>query len=136
MDNLNPAQRRKTMKRVRSRDTSPELIVRRILYGMGYRYRLNYAALPGKPDLVFIGRRKAVFVHGCFWHGHTCKAGQKVPKTNSDYWSRKLAKNKLRDEKIIDSLIADGWCVFIVWECQTKDLACLQSRLRAFMEDQ
>jgi len=136
MDNLSPAQRKKTMKRVKSKDTSPELAVRRLLYGMGYRYRINFAALPGKPDVVFIGRRKVVLVHVCFWHGHTCKAGCKSPKTNPDYWSQKLANNKLRDAKSLELLAANGWRVLIVWECQAKDKAALHSLLHAFMEDQ
>src|SRR5579863_907292 len=97
MDNLTPAQRTATMARVRSRDTKPELLARRFIHSLGYRYRLYRSDLPGKPDLVFPKQRKAIFVHGCFWHGHCCRAGKNRPLSNLSYWSRKLLRNRQRD---------------------------------------
>ncbi len=133
-DNLSPEDRRRTMQKVRDRDTSAEMIVRRLVYQLGYRYRLHRRDLPGKPDLVFMGRRKIVFVHGCFWHGHDCKSGRKQPKTNSDYWSNKLRNNKQRDVKNREALESVGWKVLVVWECETKDVSRLQQRLVEFLE--
>ena len=91
-DNLSPEDRRRAMQHVHSQDTKPEMVVRRLVHRLGYRYRLHVIELPGKPDLTFSGRRKVIFVHGCFWHGHDCKAGRKRPKTNEDYWLTKLSE--------------------------------------------
>lgn len=134
-DNLNVADRRRTMQRVRSQDTKPELFVRRLLHSLGYRYRLRCADLPGKPDIVFTKRRKVIFVHGCFWHGHNCKAGNKQPKTNSGYWLSKLAKNRLRDSVHQAQLRENQWQVLVVWECEVKNPDALRTRLLAFLED-
>jgi len=95
--NEEKAIRRKTMQAVKGKDTKPELFVRRLLYSLGYRYRLHRKDLPGKPDIVFSGRKKIIFVHGCFWHGHSCKRGAREPKTNVEYWRQKIARNKTRD---------------------------------------
>lgn len=119
-DNLTPEQRRRTMRQVRSSDTKPEMTVRRLIHGMGYRYRLHRRDLPGCPDLVFPGRRKVIFVHGCFWHGHDCPSGRKQPKTNRDYWSRKLQRNAERDRANVEKLHAAGWDVLVIWECQIR----------------
>lgn len=105
------------MRRIRSTDTAPELAVRRLLYRLGYRYRLHRKELPGRPDLVFLKRRKVIFVHGCFWHVHTCNAGRQ-PKTNQVYWSAKLARNVERDALNQAALLALGWESLVVWECQ------------------
>lgn len=121
------------MRAVRSRDTTPELIVRRAATALGYRYRLHRATLPGKPDLVFASRRKAIFVHGCFWHGHDCKRGAREPKSNADYWRAKVQRNRDRDERTIAALSDAGWNVLIVWECETKDPNRLADRLRKFL---
>jgi len=108
------------MSAVKSEDTEPEMIVRRLVHRMGYRYRLHDKKLPGKPDLVFRSRQKVIFVHGCFWHRHSCKGGQSSPATNAEYWQAKFQRNKIRDRKARRELRRDGWSVLIVWECQTK----------------
>ena len=120
MDNLSVAQRRATMRAVRSKDTAPEMIVRRLVHALGRRYRLHVQGLPGCPDLVFPLRRKAIFVHGCFWHGHSCPAGLNVPRSNERYWGAKLERNKARDERNKRTLRALGWRVLTIWECQLK----------------
>lgn len=122
------------MRAVKDRDTVPELMVRRMVHNMGYRYRLHRKDLPGKPDLVFTSRSKVIFVHGCFWHGHDCKRGARMPKSNIDYWKPKLERNVERDKQHIKALTNDGWDVLIVWECETKDLATLEQRLVSFLE--
>jgi DNA mismatch endonuclease (patch repair protein) len=108
------------MRRVRSRDTKPELLVRRILRAAGIGYRLGGGGLPGKPDLVMKGRKVAVFVHGCFWHGHDCPRGSRQPKANADYWAAKIGRNRARDERNTEALQADGWRVVTVWECDMR----------------
>jgi DNA mismatch endonuclease (patch repair protein) len=133
-DNLSPEDRQRAMRSVRSQDTIPEQIVRRIIFRLGYRYRLNRKDLPGKPDIVFLGRRKAIFVHGCFWHGHDCKAGNKRPKTNEAYWTQKLQRNKERDEINYQRLTEMRWQILIVWECELKDTLVLEKKLIAFLE--
>jgi DNA mismatch endonuclease (patch repair protein) len=125
--------RSEIMRAVKSRDTNPEMIVRRLVHRLGYRYRLHRQDLPGKPDLTFPGRRKVVFMHGCFWHGHDCARGARVPKNNRDYWTAKIARNQARDANECERLRAMGWSVLTVWECEIKDLG-LESRLRAFLE--
>lgn len=110
--------RRKIMQAVRSTDTAPELFVRRLLHARGYRFRLHRKDLPGSPDIVFPGRRKVIFVHGCFWHGHTCRRGARIPKTNALYWSRKVSKNQIRDQMAVTALEAMGWECLVLWECE------------------
>lgn len=105
------------MRRVRSRDTTPELAVRRILRAAGVGYRLGGAGLPGRPDLVMKGRRVVVLVHGCFWHGHDCARGGRKPKANAAYWTAKIDRNRARDEASRAALTAAGWRVVTVWEC-------------------
>ena len=125
--------RSEIMRAVKSRDTKPEMIVRRLVHGLGYRYRLHRPDLPGKPDLTFPGRRKVVFVHGCFWHGHDCARGARVPNNNRDYWIAKIARNKAREAEDCDRLRDMGWSILTVWECETKS-AGLEPCLRAFLE--
>jgi len=122
------------MARVLSRDTKPELLVRHLLWGMGYRYRLHRADIRGKPDIAFIGRRKAVFVHGCFWHGHDCKRGARAPKANAEYWRGKIARNRARDVRTLAALDAVGWAALVVWECELVSLPELEIRLRGFLD--
>jgi DNA mismatch endonuclease (patch repair protein) len=122
------------MRAVRSRDTAPEMIVRRAATALGYRYRLHRTELPGKPDLVFGPRRKVVFVHGCFWHGHDCKRGAREPKANADYWRSKVGRNRDRDAKTVHALAGAGWQVLIVWECETRDETLLAHRLNQFLD--
>lgn len=117
-----PEKRRRTMQAVKSRDTTPEMIVRRMLHAEGYRYRLHLTSLPGCPDIVFPSRRKALFINGCFWHGHSCPRGSRVPKTNRRYWEKKIARNRERDINSIVELQALGWRVLTLWECEIKSI--------------
>ena len=123
-------QRSAVMRRVKGRDTKPELVLRKLLTRLGYRYRLQRKDLPGSPDLSMAGRKAAVFVHGCFWHGHDCKRGARAPKANADYWAAKIARNRARDAKAEADLAGMGWRPIIVWECELKDLAALEARLK------
>ncbi|QQN74704.1 very short patch repair endonuclease [Croceicoccus sp. YJ47] len=133
-DKLTPERRSENMRRIRSKDTKPELIVRRMLHGLGYRYRLHRRDLPGKPDLVFGPRRKVIFVHGCFWHQHAeCREGR-TPGSNTGYWAPKLARNVERDEAARIALDGMGWSSATVWECEIADLDALAARLRAFLD--
>lgn len=133
MDTRSPEQRRQIMQAVRSKHTGPEMTVRRVLHAMGYRYRLHRKELPGRPDIVFLGRKKALFVHGCFWHWHGCPKGQ-LPKTRLAYWAPKLLRNKERDRENRMELEAIGWKTLIVWQCETRELASLGERLSNFLE--
>lgn len=111
------------------------MALRRALHALGYRYRLHVAALPGKPDIVFPSRRKAVFVHGCFWHGHDCPRGARMPKTNVAYWSAKLERNRNRDTLNKSRLTEQGWRSLVVWECEFRQPDALIERVRRFLED-
>ena len=119
-DVFTPEKRSDVMRRVKGRDTSPELAVRRILREAGIGYRLGGAGLPGRPDVVMKGRRTALFVHGCFWHGHDCPRGARQPKANAAYWIAKIGRNRARDVAARTALEADGWRVLTVWECEMK----------------
>jgi DNA mismatch endonuclease (patch repair protein) len=134
-DVYGPEKRSAVMRRVKGRGTGPELQVRRLVWGLGGRYRLNRAGLPGKPDLVLPGRRLAIFVHGCFWHGHDCARGARVPKANRDYWVGKVGRNRARDAAAREALAAQGWRVETVWECELKDGAALEARARGWLAD-
>lgn len=133
MDTRTPEQRRRIMQAVRSKDTGPELVVRRVLHGMGYRYRLHRADLPGTPDIVLVSRRKVILVHGCFWHGHCCPKGR-LPKSRLDFWRAKIDRNRQRDLSKTEQLEALGWRVLVVWQCETGDLEVLAARLRDFVD--
>ncbi|MGH6958365.1 MAG: very short patch repair endonuclease [Caulobacteraceae bacterium] len=128
-----PAKRSAVMARVKAKDTGPELRVRRLIWRLGGHYRLHRADLPGRPDIVLPGRRLAVFVNGCFWHGHDCARGARVPKANRDYWTAKVARNRARDAASQAALAARGWRVETVWECELKDEAALTARARAWL---
>lgn len=135
MDTLTPQERSERMSRVRSQDTKPEMIVRRLVHSMGFRYRLHRKDLPGKPDLVFPRLQKAIFVHGCFWHLHPdsgCPFAR-LPKSRLDFWLPKLEANRARDIKTVETLSKTGWSVLTVWECQLKDKTELQKRIRGFL---
>jgi DNA mismatch endonuclease, patch repair protein len=133
MDILTREQRSARMRRVRQAGTKPEIIVRRLLWAAGYRYRLNRRDLPGSPDVVLAGRRKAIFVHGCFWHRHPGCPKTTTPRTNADYWLPKLAENCARDARAIADLEAAGWDALVVWECETRDAAALECTLDRFL---
>jgi DNA mismatch endonuclease (patch repair protein) len=122
------------MRAVKSKDTAPELRVRRLLHGMGYRYRLHRKDLPGHPDLVFAGRKAVIFIHGCFWHGHDCRRGARMPKTNADYWTMKIGRNRERDARALNALAEQGWRALTLWECELKDESALRQTLRAFLD--
>ncbi|MFN3838048.1 MAG: very short patch repair endonuclease [Brevundimonas sp.] len=119
-DVFSPEKRSAVMRRVKGKDTSPELAVRGILRAAGIGYRLGGCGLAGRPDVTMKGRRIALFVHGCFWHGHDCARGARQPKTNSDYWLAKIARNRARDARTVQTLAADGWRVIVVWECDLR----------------
>ena len=120
------------MSRIRSADTQPELVVRRAAFGLGYRYRLHDKRLPGRPDLVFWGRRKVILVNGCFWHNHDC-GRVRIPKANRGYWLEKLARNGLRDREQQNWLRAAGWAVLVVWECELSEVDRLRRRIKRFL---
>jgi DNA mismatch endonuclease (patch repair protein) len=129
MDSLSPERRSWNMSRIRGKDTRPELVVRSLLHGLGYRFRLNRKDLPGKPDIVLPKYRTAIFVHGCFWHRHTgCKKCY-TPKSSVDFWQRKFAGNAERDRNNAKQLRREGWRVIVVWECELGSLQKLQVRL-------
>jgi len=132
-DTISPKARSSNMRRITSTDTGPEILVRKLLFSLGYRYRLHAQDLPGKPDIVFRGRRKAIFVHGCFWHQHPGCQDSHTPKSRSEYWIPKLRRNVERDAQVLRQLRDQGWEVLIVWECETRDSPSLQERLCAFL---
>lgn len=132
-DVYSPEKRSAVMRRVKGRDTTPELKVRKALTALGARYRLNRKDLPGSPDIVMPGRRLALFVHGCFWHGHDCARGARVPKANRDYWLAKLGRNRARDAASAQALTDLGWRVETIWECDLKDAGALEARLRGLL---
>jgi DNA mismatch endonuclease, patch repair protein len=120
------------MASVRQRDTGPEWVVRRLLHAHGFRYRLHVGTLPGKPDIVFPRQKKAIFVHGCFWHTHNCEKGR-MPKSRLEYWGPKLEANRRRDEQALRSLGTMGWQSLVVWQCETKDVDALTKKLWVFL---
>lgn len=132
MDTRTPEQRRRIMQSVKQKNTKPELVVRQVLHRLGYRFRLHRKNLPGRPDIVLPRHRKAIFVHGCFWHWHGCPKGQ-LPKSRLDYWLPKLEGNVKRDRTKIEQLESLGWDVLVVWQCETRDLEELAVRLEAFV---
>lgn len=125
--------RSRIMRAVKSRDTSPERMVRRLVHRLGYRFSLNRDDLPGKPDLAFPKLRSVLFVHGCFWHGHTCRRGARLPKTNVEYWALKVSRNRARDCRIRAALRKLGWRVLTVWECQLKNEVAARRRIGTFL---
>ena len=136
-DPLTPEQRSERMSRVRNKDTKPELIIRKLVWSLGYRYRLHYKKLPGRPDLVFPSRKKAIFIHGCFWHQHAEGCRQyRMPRSKLDFWLPKLEGNKKRDALNQESLREMGWDYLVIWECQLKDRdkQLLESRVVDFLE--
>jgi DNA mismatch endonuclease, patch repair protein len=128
-----PETRSRIMRAVQGKDTATEFIVRRLAHSMGYRYRLHRKDLPGKPDMVFPGRRKVIFINGCFWHGHGCARGARVPKNNRDYWIKKIERNQTRDRRSLCELSRSGWQTMVLWECELRDQMRLRKRLQNFL---
>jgi DNA mismatch endonuclease (patch repair protein) len=134
-DRISKDKRSANMRQIKGKDTSPELVVRRAVHKLGFRYRIHRRDLPGKPDLVFGPRRKVIFVHGCFWHQRAgCRAGRK-PQDNRGYWMPKLSRNVERDAKHIAELEASGWKVLVLWECEVGAAPALLRSLRGFLDD-
>lgn len=135
-DTLSAKQRSACMRSVRGENTAPELVVRKIVHSMGYRYALHSRDLPGKPDIVFRSRKKVIFVHGCFWHKHRCHHGRIAPASNQSYWSAKLERNAQRDRRNNRALQNKGWKVLVIWECWIRDSAKLRERLVRFLQEE
>lgn len=136
VDVYDSATRRRVMQAIKASDTKPEIIIRRIVRLLGFPgYRLHRKDIPGKPDIAFIGRRLAIFVHGCFWHGHSCPRGRRVPKTNIAYWSQKIEGNKARDKAHRKELSQLGWHSLIIWECELRDPEAVKQKLLNFLSN-
>lgn len=136
-DSLSKQARSERMRRIASKNTGPELLVRKLVHSMGYRYRLHRRDLPGSPDMVFSSRRKVIFVHGCFWHRHrdpACKLAR-LPKTRLDFWLPKFEANTRRDALAQSDLAERGWSSLVLWECELRDRTLLESRIRSFLDD-
>ncbi|HWA43035.1 MAG TPA: DNA mismatch endonuclease Vsr [Hypericibacter adhaerens] len=134
VDILSKKQRSELMGRVRQKGTSPELIVRRLAHGLGYRFRLHRKDLPGTPDIVFPGLHKVILVHGCFWHGHHGCRLATVPKTRTDFWVKKIETNRERDGRVRRQLKRELWSVLTIWECETRDASRLKRRVANFLD--
>lgn len=134
-DTFTQSERSRIMAAVKSKDTGPEMVVRRMVHALGFRYRLHVSSLPGSPDLVFPARKKVVFVHGCFWHRHRCDAGRSMPTTKTAYWKAKFERNRLRDRKNRRRLRRLGWKTLVIWECQTtpRNLPRLKDQVARFL---
>ena len=134
-DTLNRAERSSRMASIRGRDTGPEMVVRKLVHGMGFRYRLHSPSLPGKPDLVFASRKRVIFVHGCFWHRHAARSCRlaRLPKSRLEFWEPKLEGNRDRDRRIKLELRKLGWKELTIWECQLRNLASVSNRVRSFL---
>lgn len=130
---LSPISRSENMRRIRSKNTIHELLIRRLIFKMGFRYRLHGKNLPGKPDLVFANRKKVIFVHGCFWHQHKNCIDSHIPKSNTEYWLSKLQRNKIRDKENQSKLKKLGWSFLILWECQLRHTGRLTEKIKKFM---
>ena len=132
-DPLTKAERSERMSHIRNANTKPEMLVRRLIHAMGYRYRLHAKDLPGHPDIVFRSRKKVIFIHGCFWHQHGCRQ-YRQPRTRRNFWEAKLAKNKTRDAATRKRLRKMGWKLLTVWECQISDVSKLKAKITCFLE--
>ena len=133
-DIYSPAKRSEVMGRVRATGTKPELVVRKVAHGLGFRFRLHGDRLPGRPDLVFSRHRKVIFVHGCFWHGHDGCSKAAIPVTNHEFWERKLTRNRERDRENVAALATAGWRSLVIWECETKDRELLADLVHGFLD--
>ncbi|TGT56616.1 DNA mismatch endonuclease Vsr [Mesorhizobium sp. M00.F.Ca.ET.170.01.1.1] len=132
-DRLTVEQRSAHMARIRRADTRPERVVRSLLHQAGYRFRIQWKGVPGRPDVAFPNRRKAIFIHGCFWHGHEACSAWRLPRTRPEFWQNKIVTNRARDARQLAEATNSGWDCLVVWECQTKDKVQLDERLRSFL---
>src|SRR6266571_2974879 len=132
MDTISKKERSLLMARIRSKDTTPERAVRSIVHRMGFRFRLHSPRLAGRPDIVLTRHKKIILVQGCFWHGHTCWLASK-PKSNRNYWLPKIRNNKLRDKRVKRQLIAEGWRILELWECDIRRGRRVEARLTKFL---
>lgn len=132
VDTVTAARRSEIMSRVRGKDTRPEMLVRRLVHGAGYRYRLHVSGLPGRPDLVFSARKKVILIHGCFWHSHPGCHNARLPKSRTEFWQSKLESNKARDTRNLNALAEAGWEVLVLWECELQS-PDLMKRIRDFL---
>jgi len=133
VDKLTPEARSAAMGRIRRSDTKPEWAVRRLLHRLGYRFRTQWKAAPGRPDVAFPGRRRIIFVHGCFWHQHDGCRHARIPATRTEFWAAKFERNKARDARDLARAADDGWEALVIWECEVADQANLEARLKAFV---
>lgn len=133
VDNLSKEERSATMARVRSKNTKPEKAVRSLLFNMGYRFRICRSDLPGKPDIVLNKFKSVIFVHGCFWHGHTGCKNARIPKSNVEFWKSKIERNKVRFTKVERELVEQGWKILVIWECEIKNNEQLRDKLEDFL---
>lgn len=133
MDIVDPARRSRMMASIRGKDTRPEMAVRRAAHALGYRFRIHRADLPGGPDLVFPGRRKVIFVHGCYWHRHGGCRNATMPKSNAAFWLEKFEKNMARDRNAMTELVELGWDPLVIWECETCDATFLRERIASHL---
>lgn len=134
MDTLTREERSERMRRVKSQDTKPELELRRLVWGLGYRYRKNRRDVIGHPDIAFVGGKRAIFLHGCFWHRHDCPFGCRTPKSRTAFWTAKFDRNVRRDAKVMDKLKAAGWRALVIWECELRDHSKIERRVRKFLD--
>lgn len=134
MDTLTRDERSERMRRVRSRDTKPELDLRRLVWALGYRYRKNRRDVIGQPDIASIGRKRVIFLHGCFWHRHDCASGRRAPKSRNTFWDAKFEKNVRRDAQVMRELRAAGWRALVIWECEMCDHSKVARRVRKFLD--
>lgn len=132
-DVLTAEQRHRNMSNIRSKNSKPEIFVRKIAHGLGYRFRLHNSNLPGKPDLTFSRLKKIIFVNGCFWHMHNCRYGKVTPRTNEDFWSKKRLSNVARDKRAIRELRIQGWRCLTIWECQIRKPLKVEKRIKNFL---
>lgn len=132
-DTLSPSERSERMSRVKGKNSNPEMKLRKLIHGMGFRYRLHDRRLPGTPDLVFKSRRAVIFMHGCFWHRHKNCHLARLPKSKIDFWEEKLESNRVRDERNLASLRALGWSSLVVWECELKNPENVRQKVRYFL---
>ena len=134
MDTLSPEARSERMRRIKSRDTRPEVALRRLVWRLGYRYRKNQRGVTGNPDIAFKGRKRAIFLHGCFWHRHDCPSGRRMPKSRLEFWRDKFRANTARDEAVACQLQADGWQSLVVWECEMVKPQAVADRIQDFLD--